>query len=100
MPVETDQDRLEMLDITEFGVTATVGLNTLPGIFHNPYRDAGDANAPVEASDPVFVCRSLDVTTLGLVIGQSLNILAAPYNIRSIRPDGTGFTELELTKDL
>lgn len=99
MPVESDADRLQFLNTSEFAVNATFGAFTIPGIFHNPYADAGDAQAAVEGSEPRFVCRSIDIAAASVVNGSTLTIGGAGWKVRSIQPDGTGFTVAILGDD-
>lgn len=99
MPAESDADRLLFLNTSEFAVAATFGAFTIPGIFHNPYADAGDGQAPVEASEPRFICRSIDLTAASVINGSTLTIGGAGWKVRSMHPDGTGFTTCILGDD-
>ncbi len=93
MAVETDADRLEFLDIDEFGVTANYdGGTTIQGIYDDEYYESLD----VESSDPVFHCRTSDVSDA--VHGKTLVVNATNYTVKGVEPDGTGFTLLRLEK--
>ena len=54
MPVETDNDRLNLL--TDFGQTVTVGGQEILGIFDREFKDVGG----VESYYPILECRRID----------------------------------------
>jgi len=102
MPVESSADRLLFLSAAEFGVTATYtpvsggSSSSVAGIFDKEYLEvAGEGEAAVSTTHPIFVCRSVDLTSGGLFDDQ-LMIDAVSYKVKVIRPDGTGMTTMFL----
>lgn len=93
MPVETAADRLTFFNTEEFGVTATVGAATFPGILDNEYVDTFDVTGTV----PVFICDSSSVTLNNITRGISITINSTVYTVRNIKPDGTGMSVLVLS---
>ena len=93
MPVETAADRLTFVNAVEFGVTATVGAATFPGILDNEYVDTFDATGTV----PVFICDSSYITLNNITRGTSITINSTVYTVRNIKPDGTGMSVLVLS---
>ena len=92
MGVETEADRLFLVNTTDFGTTATYtlaagGVSSPIGIFDNEYFEA-DANTNVGfvSTQPRFVCTT-----------SSLPATAA-YKVRVVQSDGTGMTTLILEK--
>lgn len=104
MAVESAADRLAFLDTDEFGVEATYtpagggASSTVKGIFDNTFIEAdAEAEVNVQASVPVFTCRTADLTSGG-VFNDQLVISGVTYKAKIIRPDGTGMTSLFLEK--
>lgn len=93
MAVETDADRLAFYDTNDFGVTATVGVNSVDGIFDNEYITAFDTTG----TQPVFHCRSSDVSLYSIARGTTLVINGTTYTVQNIEPDGTGMSKLVLS---
>lgn len=93
MAVETDADRLAFFDTDEFGVSATVGGNSLDGIFDNEYISALD----MTGTQPVFLCRSSDAALYSITRGSVLVINGTSYTVQNSEPDGTGITKLVLS---
>ena len=97
MAIETDSDRAAFVDSDEFGAVCTFGGNPIDGIFDNGFVQVQDETGQVvgtESLSPVFICRSSDVT--GIAHGSTLVIGGVTYKARSIQPDGTGMTTIEL----
>lgn len=103
MPVETAGDLAVMLDSDEFGVAATytlaVGGDTpITGIFDMPAeiveRNAGPG---IISAELTFQCASAALPA-GAVAGDTIEINSVNYTVRTVLPDGTGLTEIELEK--
>ena len=71
---------------------AAVGAFTIYGVLNNDYIDVLD----VTGTQPVFTCRSSDVTLANIVRGSSLIINSITYIVRNLKPAGTGITMLVL----
>jgi len=103
MGVETEADRLFMINTTDFGTTATYtlvagGVSSVVGIFDNEYFEA-DANTNVGfvSTQPRFVCTSASLpSTAGF--NDTALINAITYKVRVVQSDGTGMTTLILEK--
>lgn len=95
MTVEFPSDRLAML--TDFGISVSftpvggVGRNIV-GIFDNDYTEMRGG----ESSSPLITCRSSDVPDSA---NASVIINAVTYRVMDVQADGTGFTDLVLTRD-
>lgn len=96
MSVESASDELGML--SDFGVNATVQGVSSPvlGIFDDKYQVISADGETIDSAAPMFLCRSIDVPAV--VNGQTCQINSITYKIRSVQPDGTGFTRLILSK--
>ena len=97
MAVESDADRLTFLSADDFGVAATIGAATVYGIFDDEYTGVNAATGEVATSDPRFLCRASDVTSVAQ--GTTVTINSVAYKVTNIEPDGTGFTSLVLSRD-
>ena len=103
MGVETEDDRLFMINTTDFGTTATYtlvagGVSSVVGIFDNEYFES-DANTNVGfvSTQPRFVCTSASLpSTAGY--NDTVAVNSATYKVRVIQSDGTGMTTLILEK--
>ena len=103
MGVETEADRLFMINTTDFGTTATYtldagGVSSVVGIFDNEYFES-DANTNVGfvSTQPRFVCTSASLpSTAGY--NDTVAVNSATYKVRVIQADGTGMTTLILEK--
>jgi len=86
-------DSAVFFNTDEFADEATIGLDTVNGIFDHEYIEALD----VSGEAPVFVCATSDLDDLGGVTqGDTLTVNGTGYRIRSVEPDGTGVTRLTL----
>lgn len=90
MPVESDTDRLAMLN--DFGVTVVYGAGSYVGIYDRPYNDFGD----VAGYAPQLLMRSADVVTASMANGGSITVDGNSFIVREIQADGTGFTMIML----
>lgn len=74
----------------DFGVSATLNAVALRGIFDN-----GSANAfnMLQGSNPTFACATADAAS---AVGKTLIVGGTSYTVREAKPDGTGYTVLEL----
>lgn len=95
MPVESDEDRLAMLN--DFGVEAEVAGETIIGVLDNQYEDANGMAVHV----PVFTVRMIDISTVSR--GDSIYIndpfsAVKQYTIAEIQDDGQGIGHVILQK--
>lgn len=108
MGVESAADRAIFLDVNDFGMTGTlvpVGGAAAPlnGIFDNEYLMIAESaeSAGMSSATPVFLVRSADLPASG-VKGGALSLTvdgaARSYLVAEIKPDGTGMSELRLTR--
>lgn len=80
--------------LADFGVSVTPEVGTaFTGIFDAAYLAALGV---VEASGPVLVVRSQDVSDNGVEQESILTISGADYIVTNVQPDGTGITTLHL----
>jgi hypothetical protein len=109
--METEEDMAAYLDINfGHGVEAiwtnSGTSNTINVILNNEYIEQDGFEVPIEATQPIAYCRSIDVpnishgNTLAVsaikdVDGNTLKA-AQTYTVVSIQSDRTGFTALEL----
>ena len=87
MTVESDADRLEMLEDWE---TAIIDGSTIAGIFDREYAEALD----IAGYGPAFLARTSDVS--GVSRGDTATIGGQAYTVQGIEADGTGMTLLRL----
>lgn len=93
MAVESAADRLSMLDDWDSGLYE--GATTIQGIFDNDYQEViDDSGVGAESSQPVFLCRTADVSSAAH--GDTLVVNSTNYVVRGVQPDGTGMTLLML----
>lgn len=91
MTVESDADRLSMLDDWD---AATYLGGQISGIFNAEYIEIGDNEAAIESSQPNFLCREIDVS--GIAHGAMMSIKGSTYKVVGVQPDGAGLTLLML----
>jgi len=77
-------------------VVATVGSDSLPGIFLNEYDPANLGGLVIEGSDPVIVCEESKVDDLSIIHGSALTINSDSYSVTEKRPDSLGMVVLVL----
>lgn len=97
MAVETLNDRTLLL--ADFGITATVtpsggSASDITVIFDNEYIDVDIGEAGVQSTQPKFICKTTDVSSL--TEGDTAVINSTTYYIQIIQQDGTGFSEVFL----
>lgn len=103
MAVESASDRAYMLNISDFGTTATYtlvagGSSSIVGIFDNEFFEADpQANVTYASAQPRFLVQTADLPS-GADYGDSVTINSVHYKVRIIQPDGTGMTTLVLEK--
>lgn len=73
----------------DFGTDATLSGQTIRGIFDN----ANTAALGLLGSNPTFTCQSSDAVDAK---GLTLTVNGTSYTVREAKPDGTGFSLLEL----
>lgn len=78
----------------DFGVNALIGAATVRVIFDRAF--IASMNGQVDATEPMCVIKSSDVTAQALVFGSAITISGIAYKVRGIQPDGTGITTLML----
>lgn len=90
MPLETDADRLAMLQA--LGELITVGVAQVWAIVDNEYVEA----LGVAGTQPVATCRSTDVTA----VTRATSVVrgGVTYRVANIESDGTGMTALRLER--
>jgi hypothetical protein len=94
MPVESDDDRLALLEDWD---TATIGGVSVPGIFHNAYESINTGDVDVAGARPAFQCRAMDVASITIGTTTAL-INSVTYTIINAEPDGAGLVVLVLRK--
>lgn len=86
MPVESDADRLEFMDTSEFGEEITVDSVSVKGHFFNAYSEIED----IEGLRPACQCRTTDITSAAN--GDTVVRNSTSYTITNIQPDGEGMS--------
>lgn len=74
--------------------SATLNSVAITGKFDN--GSASGLNNMMLGSNPTFTCMASDAGSASR--GQTLVVNAVNYTVREVKPDGTGFTLLELEK--
>lgn len=104
MTLETDADRLAMLDEDDHGTTATYtpdggSASTINGIFDNEFFEAvSEGVIAVEGSQPRFICRTIDAPIAGTGDTLVVPVGGTSYDVVGVEPDGTGMTTLLLAE--
>lgn len=98
MPLESAADRAEYL--SEFGVEAVVKVNgrfktAITVIFDREYTTTSET----EGRMPFALAQDTDIYSEEIVQNDTLTVNDTTYYIINIRPDGTGWSELILSKD-
>lgn len=78
----------------DFGVDATLGGQTVRGVFDNNYTDAGALGA--YGTQPVFTCATASLAAVA--VGDAATVQAVGYTIVGIEPDGTGVSLVRLER--
>jgi hypothetical protein len=92
--LESEADRLAML--SSLGGQPIAGPDgEFTGLLETPAASVGD-DVPVDSSAPLLYARTSDVKRTGVSAGVRLSIDGQTYIARSVRPDGTGMTEIQL----
>jgi hypothetical protein len=97
MPVESDEDRLSLLD--DFGEDFDTGYTaSLRGIFDRDYAEGIAGAHAVESRRPMIECRTSDVALHGLVKDSVIRRVAddTTFLAKHFEPDGTGMTVIVL----
>ena len=103
MAVESASDRAYMLNISDFGTTATYtlvagGQSSVICIFDNEFFEAyPQGNVAYASAQPRFMVQSSTLPS-GADYGDNIAINSINYKVRIIQPDGTGMTTLVLEK--
>jgi hypothetical protein len=84
-------------DTDEFAVEITYNSATIKGIFDNTFTQDDQGAVQVDTKNPQVLVKSSDVT--GLAHGDTMTVNSIAYKVRSIQPDGTGVTNVLLTRD-
>lgn len=80
----------------ELGDTALHHGETFYGQFNEPYRAINSQLGVIEVTDPTFLCKTSDVTTLEIVNGNTLTIGGNDYLVIGREPGDPGITTLVL----
>lgn len=99
MVVETETDRLAMLNVEEFGIAVTLFPNTsnsrvISAIFDAEHIEIDNGISVVSDAEPLVTVQTSDVTDV--TQNAILAIDGVNYTVADIRPDGTGITVLRL----
>lgn len=78
--------------LADFGVAATLNGVAVRGIFDN--GSAAGLNNMLLGSNPTFTLASTSASSSSR--GKTLVVDSVSYTVREVKPDGTGFTLLEL----
>lgn len=103
MSVESDADRLEFLDVDEFGISLSLVLGSpvteISGIFDDAHFEIDNGISVISSSEPMAHVRTSDVTGSPSVLqGTTVIIAGDSYSVTDIEPDGTGMTLLKMHK--
>lgn len=90
MPVESDNDRLAILN--DFGIEAKIGGKSIIGILDNQYEDANGMAVQV----PVFTVRMIDIANVSR--RDVIYIENVKYTVEEIQDDGQGIAHVILQK--
>ncbi len=100
MSVETDFDRLEMLDVNEWGTSVTLVLGStekeVVGIFDDAHFVVDNGLTIISTSEPQLHVRTSDVTDV--ILETVVRVNGSTFSVSDIQPDGTGLTLLRLHK--
>lgn len=98
MAVESELDRLGMVNPEEFGsvVTRPDSPGTFYGIFDSGHLQIDNAIAVISTVTPTLMCRTSDVADLEQ--DDELTVQGIAHTIADIQQDGTGMTLLVLHK--
>lgn len=92
-----DENRKAFFDTDEFAVDALwKGTEPIKVQFQNFYSDQRAGNVAVEGSLPSIICDDDDIPDAAH--GVTVIISGVTYQVISVQPDGTGFTELVLER--
>lgn len=103
MPVESAQDRLDMLDLDEWAADITIpGPATIQGIVDAEFQGAEIGEYGITASAPQFTCRTADIPSLAetntITIANDPGGNDGTYTVKEIQSDGTGISLVTLIK--
>ena len=90
MPVESDDDRLALLD--DFGVEIEIAGRVVTAIFDDGYADA----LGVWVTTPVLTAKTVDFENDNR--GDTLHIANVAYTIGERQPDGQGMSQIILQR--
>jgi len=103
MAVESASDRAFMLNVSDFGTTATYTLvagssSSIIGIFDNEFFEADpQGNVAYVSAQPRFLVQTSSLPATA-DFGDQIQISSTNFKVRIIQPDGTGMTTLVLEK--
>lgn len=92
MPLESDADRLAMLEALGEDVIITVDGSPMVGIFEHEYAEVQG----IESMRPILLVRSSDVTDLAH--NAQAVVQSVTYLVKNIQVHGSGMTTLVLEK--
>jgi hypothetical protein len=90
MALESEADRLAFFSAAEFGSAATVGANTIYGIFTDPPA----TDLEIDGHAPEFRCRTTDAANIAL----AATVVIGGVNYKAVRKlaSGDGMTTVRL----
>jgi len=93
----------DMLADPDLWEDATIGATTLQVQYHSPGSVVEMFGMPTMVENPTALCGTAAAATLNIVggpegTGSELTIRAVDYRVASIKPDGNGFSILDLVK--
>ena len=96
MALEGSADLAGYFDTNANGSAATITIDgsrsSIDVIFNKEFFEIPGNEGGVQSSQPVFYCRSSDVTNVEQ--GDTIQVDSITYNIVSVEPDNTGVTVL------
>jgi hypothetical protein len=96
MALEGSADLAGYFDTNANGSAATITIDgsgsSIDVIFNKEFFEIPGNEVGVQSSQPVFYCRSSDVTNVEQ--GDTIQVDSITYNIVSVEPDNTGVTVL------
>lgn len=103
MPVETEQDRLNMLNANDWGATLTLPNTTeIPCIADREFDALDIGEIGVESSNPIVSVSTADITGKLeeddeiIIAGSPINGVDGTYTVKEIQHDGTGMSAVRL----
>lgn len=90
-------DLAALFNSADFASSATYGSATISVLFDDEYAGYNTETGVVETSGPRAFCRTSDLSAVSH--SSTLVVNSITYRVIGIKPDGTGVTELTLSRD-